>query len=64
MYKVNPTAMLLATRLMLNWLGEVEPAQALEKAIAGVIKEAKVRTYDLGGDATTLEMAEAVVERM
>jgi 3-isopropylmalate dehydrogenase len=64
MYKVNPTAMLLATRLMLNWLGETEAADALENAIAQVIKEGEVRTYDLGGDATTLEVAEAVAERM
>ena len=64
MYKVNPTAMLLALRLMLNWLGEIEPARALERAIAEVIEEEEVRTYDMGGDATTLEMAEAIVERM
>ncbi|MEA3376835.1 MAG: isocitrate/isopropylmalate family dehydrogenase, partial [Chloroflexota bacterium] len=64
MYKVNPTAMLLAIRLMLNWLGETESAETLEKAIADVIKEGKVRTYDVGGDATTLEVAEAVAERM
>ncbi len=64
MYKVNPTAMLLATRLMLDWLGESDKAQALEKAIAEVIEEGEVRTYDLGGDATTLEVAEAVVEKL
>jgi 3-isopropylmalate dehydrogenase len=64
MYKVNPTAMLLATRLMLSWLGETEKAQALEEAIAGVIAEGRVRTYDLGGSNTTLEMAEAVAARL
>jgi isocitrate/isopropylmalate dehydrogenase len=64
MYKVNPTAMLLATRLMLDWLGETESAEALERAIAQVIREGEVRTYDLGGNATTLEVAEAVAKRM
>jgi isocitrate/isopropylmalate dehydrogenase len=64
MYKVNPTAMLLAIRLMLDWLGESEMAQDLEKAIAEVIEEGEVRTYDLGGDATTLEVAEAVAEKL
>ncbi len=63
-YKVNPTAMLLATRLMLEWLGETEKAQALQQAIAEVIAEGKVRTYDLGGDNTTLEMAEAVAAKL
>jgi 3-isopropylmalate dehydrogenase len=64
MYKVNPTAMLLAIQLMLNWLGEKEPAQALEKAVAEVIEEKTVRTYDLGGDGTTLDVAEAVAARL
>jgi len=63
-YKVNPIAMLLAVRLMADWLGETERAQALERAIAGVIAEGRVRTYDMGGNATTLEMAQAVAERL
>jgi 3-isopropylmalate dehydrogenase len=59
-YKVNPMAMLLAGKLMLDWLGEKEKAAKLEAAIARVIAEGRVRTYDMGGQATTLEMAEAV----
>jgi 3-isopropylmalate dehydrogenase len=63
-YKVNPTAMLLAVKLMLDWLGETETATALEKGIADVIEEGRVRTYDMGGDSGTLEMARAVAERL
>lgn len=63
-YKANPTAMLLAAKLMLDWLGERERASALEQAIADVIAEGRVRTYDLGGDASTLETARAVAERV
>jgi isocitrate/isopropylmalate dehydrogenase len=63
-YKANPTAMLLATRLMLDWLGESTIARALEKAIADVIEEGKVRTYDLGGDSGTLDVARAVAEKL
>ncbi len=59
-YKVNPTAMLLTVRLMLEYLGESEMAERLENAIARVIREGKVRTYDMGGNNTTLEMAQAV----
>jgi 3-isopropylmalate dehydrogenase len=62
--KVNPTAMLLTAKLMLDWLGETAAAKRLEDAIAGVITEGKVRTYDMGGDATTREMARAVVARL
>ena len=63
-YVANPTAMLLATKLMLDWLGESETAQALQNAIAGVIEEGKVRTYDLGGESGTLDVARAVADRL
>jgi len=60
MYKVNPTAMLMSVKLMLDWLGEKKDAKKLEQAIAEVIKDGKLRTYDLGGDNTSLEVAEEI----
>ncbi len=62
-YKVNPMAMLLTSKLMLEWLGESEMAQKLESAIATVIKEGKAKTYDMGGNSTTLEVAEEVARK-
>jgi 3-isopropylmalate dehydrogenase len=56
--------MLLAVKLMLDWLGETETAQALEQAIADTIAEREVRTYDLGGSNTTLEMAQTVADKL
>jgi isocitrate/isopropylmalate dehydrogenase len=63
-YKVNPIAMLLAAKLMLDWLNESDLASALDSAIAKVILEGKVRTYDMGGSNSTLEMAQAVIEAL
>jgi len=63
MYKVNPIATILASKMMLEWLGEEEAAQKVESAIAEVILEQKVRTYDMGGDASSLEMAEAIASK-
>jgi len=63
-YKVNPTAMLITTRLMLEYLGENDMASRLEKAVTKVISEAKVRTYDMGGSDSTLEVAEEVVRNL
>jgi isocitrate/isopropylmalate dehydrogenase len=63
-YKTNPMAMLLTTKLMLDWLGELDKAKVLEEAIAGVISAGQVRTYDMGGSNTTLEVAQAVAERV
>jgi len=62
-YKVNPTAMIRSVKLMLDWLGEKQYAENLDKAIASVIKERKVTTYDLGGTNTSLEMAEAIAKK-
>ncbi len=59
-YKVNPMAMLLATKMMLDYLGEKEKAERMERAIARVIEEGKVKTYDLGGNNSTLEVAQEV----
>jgi isocitrate/isopropylmalate dehydrogenase len=63
-YKINPIAMLLAAKLMLDWLGESQKADALERAVAEVIAAGAVRTYDMGGTGGTLEMAEAIAERL
>jgi 3-isopropylmalate dehydrogenase len=63
-YKVNPMATILAARMMLEWLGELEMANRLESACAAVIAEGEVRTYDMGGKATTIEMAEAVADHV
>jgi len=61
-YKVNPVAMLLTAKLMLDWLKETEIATRLETAIARVIAEGKVRTYDMGGKASTLDVAKAIAD--
>lgn len=63
-YKVNPIATILSAKQMLEWLGEVELARQVELAVAEVIKEGKVRTYDMGGKNTTLEMGQAIAEKI
>jgi isocitrate/isopropylmalate dehydrogenase len=60
MYKVNPIACILAAKMMLDWLGETEKGTRLGNAVAAVIKEGRVRTYDMGGSNTTLEMGQAI----
>jgi isocitrate/isopropylmalate dehydrogenase len=63
-YKVNPIASILAAKMMLDWLGEEQKGTAVEKAVAEVIKEGKVRTYDMGGSNTTLEIGEAIAAKL
>ncbi len=61
-YKVNPTACILAAKMMLDYLGEEEAARRIETGVAAVLAEGRVRTYDLGGEASTLDMARAIAE--
>jgi isocitrate/isopropylmalate dehydrogenase len=63
-YKVNPIATILAAKMMLDWLGETDKAALLERAVAEVIAEGKVRTYDMGGESSTLDMAKAIAGKL
>ncbi|MHA1212059.1 MAG: isocitrate/isopropylmalate dehydrogenase family protein, partial [Candidatus Heimdallarchaeota archaeon] len=60
-YKVNPIAAILSVKLMFDWLGEKELANKVENAIKTNLKEGKVRTYDLGGTSSTLDVAKDLV---
>jgi len=62
--KVNPIAMLLTAKMMLDWLKEPEMATRLEHAVAHVIKEAKVRTYDMGGKSSTTDVAKEIARHV
>jgi isocitrate/isopropylmalate dehydrogenase len=64
MYKVNPIATILAAKMMLDWLGETQAGKRVEDAVAAVIREGVIRTYDMGGSSTTLEMAEAIAAKL
>ncbi len=64
MNKVNPVAVILSAKLMLEHLGEADAAQRLDKAVAGVIAEGKNVTYDLGGTAGTKEIGEAIISKI
>ena len=56
--------MILSAVLMLRYLGEQAAADRVEKALAAVLAEKKQVTYDLGGDAGTMQMAEAIAEKV
>ena len=64
--KVNPTALILSAKLMLEHLGETEAADRLERAVAAVIAEGKDVTYDMKANRNdptavgTQQMAEAI----
>jgi len=62
--KVNPLAAILAAKMMAEWLGEAEIARDMERAVCRVVEAGETRTYDMGGAARTLEMAQAVAHAL
>ncbi|MEW6730813.1 MAG: isocitrate dehydrogenase (NAD(+)) [Acidobacteriota bacterium] len=60
----NPTAIIQTAILMLEYLGELEAAQRIRTALTTVLAEGKVRTRDLGGQASTTEFTEAIVRHL
>lgn len=63
MNKVNPTALLLSGTLMLDHLGEFHARKEIEGALESTLSKG-IKTYDLGGDATTSGFAEAVASEL
>ena len=67
----NPLAMILSAAMMLDWLGRrrnhagLQAAGArIDAAVRAVFTDTDVRTADLGGNASTTQMADAVIDRM
>lgn len=63
----NPLATILSAAMMLDWIGDkhndyvcLESAVALENAVAKILADGEVLTPDLGGNASTTEIAQAV----
>src|SRR5256714_8253864 len=60
--KVNPTAAILSGAWMVEYLGEPQIRDAVFAATEHVINEGKYVTYDIGGNASTSKMANAISE--
>jgi isocitrate dehydrogenase (NAD+) len=62
----NPSAIILASAMMLEHLGEPDAARRLENAVAAVVKDGRKVTKDLNPDhfVTTDEMADAIAEQL
>jgi tartrate dehydrogenase/decarboxylase/D-malate dehydrogenase len=58
----NPIAQIWSGAMMLDHLGHTQAAAAVEKAIETVLQTSKLRTPDMGGSATTMELGKAIEE--
>ena len=60
----NPIAMMLSAIMMLRYLGENEAADKFDDAILKLLNDANTLTGDLGGNATTMEVAGEVINNL
>ncbi len=58
---VNPTASILSGAWMAEYLGEPHIKDAVFAATDQVINEGKAVTFDIGGNATTIQMTDAII---
>ena len=72
---VNPIAMIESACMLLDYIEEKSTAVRIRKAIAEIIQEGKVRTYDMmkmkgspeaieNGAASTIQMTDAIISRI
>jgi isocitrate/isopropylmalate dehydrogenase len=60
----NPMAAILASKMMLDYLGETGWANRIENAIVELLKLGKVLTPDLGGSSSTKQVTDALIRAM
>jgi len=60
----NPISLILASKMMLEWLNQKQAADLVENAVVAVLSEGKTLTPDLGGSAKTMEVAKAIAEKV
>jgi tartrate dehydrogenase/decarboxylase/D-malate dehydrogenase len=61
---VNPLATILSASMMLDHLGLGDAGRAVERAVAAVLEQGKMRTPDLGGKSSTEEVTDAVLDKL
>lgn len=61
---VNPIATIWAGALMLDAIGQQKSSELIVKAIESVLKEGRTRTQDLGGNNSTSEMGDAILDKL
>ncbi len=58
----NPVSLILSAAMLLEWIGQNEPAHRIREAVACVLRERASLTPDLGGTASTAAFTRAICE--
>jgi len=67
----NPIAAILSAKMMLEWIAKTHndeaprrAAKKIDRAVERVLMEGKVKTYDLGGESSTIEVGDAIADEV
>ena len=60
----NPLAAIISGSMMLHFMSEVEAAETVDAAVLKVVEAGKILPHDLGGQATTSQVGDAVVNAL
>lgn len=60
----NPIATILSAAMMLDWLDLTEPAKWIEDAVEQVMSDRSLRTRDMGGNTSTVQIGDAVTRHV
>ena len=63
-YIANPCSMILSASMMLDYLGERELSEDIKNSVEKVMADCRIRTPDLGGDCSTMEVTKAIVKEL
>jgi 3-isopropylmalate dehydrogenase len=69
--KVNPIATINSVQMMIEWLGmrhndeeAIQVSELIEKAVSEHLLDGSILTYDLGGNASTSDVGNSIVDRL
>jgi len=61
---INPIAAIMSVKMMLEHLNEFSSAKLIERGLASVINNGKVKTHDMGGTTTTSQVGDILCKEM
>ncbi len=62
--QVNPVATILAAAMMVEFLGQAKAGASIRRAVSETLREERIRTPDIGGASSTVEVGEEIVRRL
>jgi 3-isopropylmalate dehydrogenase len=60
----NPIAAIMSGKMLLDYIGEPNAGKSVQWAVEEVLREGIIKTPDLGGSSSTIDLAEAIAKKL